>query len=134
MLLNQEKNHRLFGKIKHYLTNKRVVFILLAVLIVLFSICFYFFSRFNNSCSDGQVKTLPVISKAELSLHDGVKNNTIFIGYNCLVYDVTSSKAQYYGDGQSYHYLVGKDSTKLLNIFGGTIIKTKYKVVGVLGN
>lgn len=79
-------------------------------------------------------KNLPTLTKSELALHDGTKLRTIYIGFKCLVYDVTSSKDSYYGEGKSYHYLVGKDSTKMLKIFGGNIIKEKYKIVGVLEN
>ena len=81
-----------------------------------------------------ELAKLPVISKEELVLHDGIKKQTLYVGFDCLVYDVTSAKASYYGEGKPYHYLVGKDATAQLQIFGGGIVKRKYKAVGILGN
>lgn len=79
-------------------------------------------------------KTLPIISKDKLKEFDGVRNPKTYLAFNCLVYDVTAGKDQYYGDGKTYHYLVGRDATAQLNIFGGDIIKQKYPVVGILGD
>lgn len=77
---------------------------------------------------------LPVISKEELAQNNGVAKPTVYIGFDCLVYDVTVAKNTYYGPGKGYHFLVGRDSTKQLLIFGGSIIRRKYPVVGILGD
>jgi predicted heme/steroid binding protein len=66
----------------------------------------------------------------DLAQYDGIHNEKIYIGYHCLVYDVTDGKENYYGEGKGYHYLVGRDATKQLEIFGGDIIESKYPKVG----
>ena len=77
---------------------------------------------------------LPTISKEELLSHNGLQDPTIYIGLDCLVYDVTAGKEQYYGEGKPYHYLVARDATTQLKIFGGDLIKEKYPIVGILGD
>ncbi len=86
------------------------------------------------SSATTSAKTLPIITKAKLKDFDGIKSQKIYIALDCLVYDVTAGKSQYYGEGKSYHYLVGRDATAQLKIFGGDIIKQKYPIVGILGN
>ncbi len=92
----------------------------------------------NDRCSKKpnestvSAKNLAVITPEELKNFDGETNSKIYIGLDCLVYDVTSSKNDYYGPGKPYHYLVARDASAQLKIFGGDIIKSKYPVVGVL--
>ena len=70
-------------------------------------------------------------SQDELAKYDGSDlNKPIYLAYEGYVYDVSSGRADFYNPGEAYHYLVGKDSTKLLNVFGGDLIKRKYSVVG----
>ena len=94
----------------------------------------------DNSCvsvsknSTASAKTLVSLSSNQLKEFDGVRNYKVYIGLDCLVYDVTSGKDQYYGEGKPYHYLVARDATDQLKIFGGDIIKRKYPVVGILGD
>lgn len=80
------------------------------------------------------VGSLRVISVEELKGYDGTyENRPIYLAYEGLVYNVTEGK-EYYKPGGIYHYLVGRDATIELNIAGGGIIKTKYRVVGKLGD
>jgi len=77
---------------------------------------------------------LPKFSQSMLSKYNGDDPNTsIYIGLNGYVYDVTSGK-DFYKTGAAYHDLAGKDSSKLLNVIGGDIIKRKYPVIGQLSN
>lgn len=55
----------------------------------------------------------------------------VLIAYEGYVYDVSPGRNDFYNNGKDYHYLTGRDSTVELNMVGGTIIKSKYKVVGI---
>ena len=75
---------------------------------------------------------LPQFTREQLQAFDGTDSNKpIYIALDGLVYDVTAGR-EYYQVGGSYHDLAGKDSSGLLHIFGGSIIKKKYKVIGIL--
>ncbi len=75
---------------------------------------------------------LPKFSSEHLKTFDGTDSNKpIYIALDGLVYDVTAGK-EFYQVGGSYHDLAGRDSSGLLHIFGGSIIKKKYKVIGTL--
>lgn len=75
---------------------------------------------------------LKVFDTTELARYNGEDQSLpIYLAYDGYVYDVTLGSAEFYGPGQPYHDLVAKDSSALLNMFGGEIIKQKYKVVGV---
>lgn len=66
----------------------------------------------------------------ELSEFNGTDpKKPIYIVMDNLIYDVTKGE-KYYKTGGAYHDLAGKDSTKDLNIAGGSIIKRKYPVIG----
>lgn len=79
-----------------------------------------------------QVFRQPTLGASELVKYDGSDENLpIYLVYEGYVYDVSSGGDDFYKPGEAYHFLVGKDSTQLLKIFGGDIIKRKYKVVGV---
>ncbi len=125
-----------FVKLKQ--KRKLLAILLLATLTPCFVIGFFFYQRFQPSDCQTKLtaaqKNLPRISTEELTRHDGKTEPTFYIGLNCLVYDVTPGAKDYYEEGKAYHYLVGKDSSKQLAIFGGDIIKSKYKAVGKLGN
>ena len=69
----------------------------------------------------------------ELALYNGSdENKPVLLGFEGYVYDVSPGRKDFYDKGQSYNYLVGRDSTKELRIVGGNIIKNKYKIVGKL--
>lgn len=115
--------------------------IILAILsVVLLFRNFIFPTKDSNSCeltekeSTVSAQALTAISSEQLKEFDGIKNPKIYIGFNCLIYDVTAGKDQFYGEGKPYHYLVARDATMQLKIFGGDIIKKKYPVVGILQN
>lgn len=75
---------------------------------------------------------LPQLTREELKTFDGTDpNKPIYLALDGLVYDVTPGK-EFYQVGGSYHDLAGKDSSGPLRIFGGSIIKKKYKVIGTL--
>jgi predicted heme/steroid binding protein len=108
------------------------------ILIILFVFSFYLYKTHikSNPCrslqKDEHYAELKKFNKSELSHYNGVENEKTYLGYHCLIYDVTSGKSDYYAEGKGYHYLVGRDSTKQLEIFGGSIIQEKYPVVGIL--
>lgn len=79
------------------------------------------------------VGSLPVISPQELAAHDGRQLPTLYIGFDCLVFDVTAGRESYYGERKPYHDLVGRDATAQLRIFGGDLIRRKYPAVGIIG-
>lgn len=75
---------------------------------------------------------LPKFSLEQLKPFDGTDpKKPIYIALDGLVYDVTPGR-EFYQVGGSYHDLAGKDSSGLLHIFGGAIIKRKYRVIGIL--
>lgn len=76
---------------------------------------------------------LPVYTIESIKQFDGSDpNKPIYIGYDGNVYDVSPGRDAFYGPNKAYNYLTGKDSTTELNIAGGSIIKNKYKIVGIL--
>jgi len=76
-----------------------------------------------------QLKSFP---EEDLSKFDGDEpGEMILIGLNGWVYDV-SPGSDFYNSNGPYHYLAGRDSSKELNLVGGEIIKSKYKIVGKL--
>ncbi len=119
--------------------DKKLQIIILCSLVILGVVGgIYGYKRYRNNqkCgavwSDERFKNLPSISREELLRHDGIKTDTLYIGYHCVVYDVTEGKEKFYGETKAYHYLVARDATKQLEIFGGDIIEEKYPAVGIL--
>lgn len=112
---------------KHIVFGSGIVFVLLTI--SLYSGYHYFIKK---QCDISKYSTFPAFTENDLSKYDGVNDEKVYVGYHCLVYDVTEGKDMYYGEGKGYHYLVGRDSSKQLEIFGGDIIETKYPIVGVL--
>jgi predicted heme/steroid binding protein len=55
----------------------------------------------------------------------------VYLALNGYVYDVSSGRSDFYDPGKPYHYLTGRDASSELNMFGGSIIKRKYKIVGI---
>ncbi len=77
------------------------------------------------------VTQLPSFDAVSLSQYGGDDpDKPIYLAMDGFVYDVTAGRDDYYGPGMPYHYLVGKDSSALLHIAGGAIIRSKYRIVG----
>lgn len=74
---------------------------------------------------------LPQYFAKTLMQYDGTNPKLpIYLALDGYVYDVTPGR-EYYAVGGVYHSLAGKDSSKDLHTFGGSVIKEKYKIVGV---
>lgn len=75
---------------------------------------------------------LPVFNQVTISKYNGNDANIpIYLALDGYVYDVSAGRENFYAPGESYHDIVGKDSSVLLHVFGADIIKKKYKIVGV---
>lgn len=74
---------------------------------------------------------LPVYTAITLTQHDGSTDAPVLLALDGLVYDVSAGRVDFYNPGESYHYLVGKDASSWLHIYGAGLIKEKYPVVGV---
>ncbi len=71
-------------------------------------------------------------TEKELAPFDGTDPNLpIYLGLNGQVYDVSAGR-DYYKVGGPYHFLAGRDSSTELNLIGGSLIKKKYPVIGLL--
>lgn len=71
-------------------------------------------------------------SAESIAKYNGEQDNLpVLLALDGLVYDVSAGKDDFYGVGQSYHYLVAKDASSWLHIYGADLIKNKYPVVGV---
>lgn len=85
----------------------------------------------------GEVEGLSTViaktfTEKELAPFDGTDPNLpIFLGLNGQVYDVSAGR-DYYKVGGPYHFLAGRDSSTELNLIGGSLIKKKYPVIGLL--
>jgi predicted heme/steroid binding protein len=122
---------------KRHIHKKRRYLLASAVAVLVIGIVFGYKYLNKSECqkvreTNAIYQNLPTITQSELSKHDGIHNPTIYIAFNCIVYDVTEGKNEYYGEGTAYHYLVARDATKQLKIFGGDIIESKYPPVGIL--
>lgn len=104
--------------------------IVMLVAFTLLCVDIYIFSKVGQKTVvvDSDLKIFDTIELARYNGED--QTLPIYLAYDGYVYDVTAGKADFYGPGQPYHDLVGKDSSALLNMFGGEIIKQKYEVVG----
>lgn len=79
-----------------------------------------------------KAQDLPKYSSIEIASFNGSDaNKPVYLALNGYVYDVSAGRNDFYNPGESYNYLVGRDSSNELNLFGGEIIKRKYKVVGI---
>lgn len=116
--------------------NKKIlIYTCFVLLIGSLSVSIYFLLSNDPVSTQAQVSNnseLITFTLAELQSYDGTNPELpIYIAYHGNVYDVTAGK-KFYEVGGSYHYLAGKDSTEDLDIAGGSIIKRKYPVIGVL--
>lgn len=106
----------------------KITSIVVAILIFLLTIL-----NLNNNVITAMEVGLPIYTVNSIKEFDGTdQNKPVYIAYEGYVYDVSAGRNDYYDVGRDYHYLAGKDSTAELNIVGGSIIKKKYKIVGVL--
>jgi predicted heme/steroid binding protein len=119
----------------HSSNKKRVVIVSMsATLVVIFTLWFFagYWSRGTSGHQEVAKSALPTLSLNELAQYDGSSTTLpLYIGLDGYIYDVTAGK-KFYIPGAVYHYLVGKDSSKSLNIMGGEIIKQKYPIVGII--
>jgi predicted heme/steroid binding protein len=84
----------------------------------------------NQLIPEPPTESLPVFTSDSLAMFSGEDLSLpIYVAYEGVVYNVTEGK-KFYGPDGHYNFLAGTDSTKLLKIFGGDIIKKKYPVVG----
>ena len=103
---------------------------LLRLIIPAIAILLGFFALFQNTLTVFGRSNLPNINTSELSKFNGDDPKLpVYLAMNGYVYDVTTGRELFYKPGMPYHYLAGQDSSNELNMFGGNIIKTKYKVV-----
>ena len=80
--------------------------------------------------SKPQAVTLPTFTTESLALFNGEDPALpIYVAFKGDVYDVTEGK-KFYGPDGHYHFLAGTDGTKLLKVFGASVIQEKYPVVG----
>ena len=108
-------------------TGKIVISALILMLVVDWFIYKQIFRQPAQVSSD-----LPQITAMQLQKYNGDDPNIpIYLALDGYVYDFSEGRNDFYGPDQSYHDLVGKDSSALLNIIGGDIIKRKYMIVGV---
>ena len=68
----------------------------------------------------------------QLSEFDGTDpEKPVYLAFEGYVYDVSRGRS-FYEPGGPYHELAGGDATELLHIAGGSIIRKKYPVIGIL--
>jgi len=124
---------------KKFTFGKRIIISLVLIIITAFIFIWfvnsYINSRFKPDSSTQSQKTKEItktFTLEELKKYDGTNPNLpIYLALDGLVYDVTAGK-KFYAPGGAYHSLAGKDSSALLHIAGGDIIKKKYPAVGKL--
>jgi predicted heme/steroid binding protein len=76
---------------------------------------------------------LPKISRRKLSLNNGQDNETIWVAYDNLVYDVTESRL--WRNGKHYEHWAGQDLTEeLKDAPHGIRVFDKFTCVGELDN
>ncbi len=88
--------------------------------------------RLRAKSSEGDVSQLPSYSSETLLTFNGNDpSKPVLLAMDGYVYDVSAGAADFYGPGQPYHDLAGKDASSQLHLFGGDIVKRKYSIVGV---
>jgi len=79
-----------------------------------------------------EASDLKIYRKSELRQYDGTDVELpVLLALDGYVYDVSSGRDDFYGPGEAYHYLAGKDASIPLQLFGKEIVKSKYQVVGI---
>jgi predicted heme/steroid binding protein len=78
-----------------------------------------------------EIDNLPIISKSQLALRNGQDKPEVWIAYNSLVYDVTSSRL--WRAGKHYEHWAGQDLTDELPDAPHTAhVFDKFPVIGRL--
>jgi len=78
-----------------------------------------------------QAHKLPQYSKATLALRNGQDRAEIWVAYQGLIYDVSSSRL--WRKGQHYEHWAGQDlSEELLNAPHSAAVFSKFPVIGIL--
>ncbi|KAK6203179.1 uncharacterized protein RJT21DRAFT_119326 [Scheffersomyces amazonensis] len=70
------------------------------------------FETYNDNID---IKSLPILTRSQLSLYNGEDKSQIYVAIRGYAYDV-SENTKSYGPGRSYHKLVGKDVSRLLGL------------------
>lgn len=127
------------SKKERTIEKKTIVFGCIATAAIIFLGSAYFFV-YNALSSQHSIalgvnsKDLPVYIAASLAPYNGTDEKLpIYVALDGYVYDVTPGK-EFYVPGGAYHDIAGKDASAELHIFGGGIIKEKYKIVGIFSN
>lgn len=104
----------------------------ITTLIVAFSAIWYLGNTYGQASRDITTTPLLKYNEQQLAQYDGNDpTKPVLLALDGYVYDVSSGRQDFYNPDKSYHYLVGKDSSSELHLFGGEIIKKKYQIVGV---
>lgn len=118
--------------------NKLLLLILLLANIIVVSLIINTISkgRINENSNvlaeSFNTDNLPSFTVNDLAKYSGDDiSRPIYIGFEGKVYDVTTGH-NYYDINGPYHFLAGKDSTEILLLVGGDIIKSKYPVIGYI--
>lgn len=61
------------------------------------------------------INTLPIFTRSQLAIYNGVDNPNLYVAIRGYIYDV-SANTKSYGPGKGYHKLVGKDVSRLLGL------------------
>lgn len=125
--MSERKNTMKIKKMKITKTTKIIsIFVVLMIVLDLFVI-----TRVQRDhVLPGQ--DMQVYTSSELAMYDGTDSSKpIYLALDGYVYDISDGREDFYGPGEAYHELAGKDSSVLLQIFGGDIIRGKYQIVGV---
>lgn len=131
MAKKSEVSKTLIKNSKH----KKITIITIAVVFVVFFLATLFKYHHLLYPNNKNLVQNPdqVFTLDELKKYNGQDpNKPIYMGYEGKVYDVSSGR-NFYGAGQGYNYLTGRDATAELNEVGvGEIIVRKYPVIGKL--
>ncbi len=110
-------------------TIKNIVLVVGALLLMTF--IDYVILKSKSGDVDSTRDNILVYGAEELAKYDGSDpTKPTLLALDGLVYDVSAGREDFYKPGESYHYLVGTDSSRYLHIFGDDLIKKKYPVVG----
>lgn len=73
----------------------------------------------------------PIYTQASLNGYNGDNpEKPVLLALDGWVYDISPGRATFYDPGKPYHFLAGTDASVPLHMFGGDLIRRKYRVVG----
>ena len=73
----------------------------------------------------------PIYTQASLNGYNGDNpEKPVLLALDGWVYDISPGRATFYDPGKPYHFLAGTDASVSLHMFGGDLIRSKYKIVG----